>query len=383
VGQPTETTLKDWRYGQTQAECLCAGILNVEGYQSIDPQCPLGGPDGLKDIVCYKDGNKFISAAFFPTSENSFGKIKTKFKDDFEGVKKNGAQGFIFIVNQKLSPSERDELKIIATDKEAVCEIYHLQRIQGILDSPKGYGLRIEYLRITMSTEEQYGFWAVWSNDFRDFFRKQQESMDSLSSRIDNMLITQSVMLRAISHKISSITDEKYLEILKSIDFGPQVSSYLNLSILLSIHSALCFNVDSTVYSFSGKFRDSKVWIGLPGSDMEHATYIPPEPENVPALTNNLLNTWNEKYNDLFRGNNEDKICDIAIFYHKFLSIHPFLDGNGRVALFLLNQQAKDLLGINKIIKIDKDFKCYHSLQKADAGDLDPLKKIIFDAIYC
>ena len=51
---PTEQVLHSWRFGQTQAERLCAGLLIVEGFTSVDPQCPLGGPDGLKDLVCQK-----------------------------------------------------------------------------------------------------------------------------------------------------------------------------------------------------------------------------------------------------------------------------------------------------------------------------------------
>jgi len=47
----TETVLQDWRYGQVQAERLCAELLYLGGYQLVDPQCPLGGPDGLKDVL--------------------------------------------------------------------------------------------------------------------------------------------------------------------------------------------------------------------------------------------------------------------------------------------------------------------------------------------
>ena len=45
----TESALRDWRYGQTQAERLAAALLHLEGFEAVDPQHPLGGPDGLKD----------------------------------------------------------------------------------------------------------------------------------------------------------------------------------------------------------------------------------------------------------------------------------------------------------------------------------------------
>ena len=37
--------------GPTQAERLVASVLHGEGYEAIDPQSPLGGPDGLKDVL--------------------------------------------------------------------------------------------------------------------------------------------------------------------------------------------------------------------------------------------------------------------------------------------------------------------------------------------
>ena len=47
----TEGVLHDWRYGQTQAEQLCAALMHLEGFESVDPQHPLGGPDEAKDIL--------------------------------------------------------------------------------------------------------------------------------------------------------------------------------------------------------------------------------------------------------------------------------------------------------------------------------------------
>ena len=112
--QPTEQILTSWRYGQTQAERLCAGILALEGFHSIDPQCPLGGPDGLKDIVCEKAAWKYVAAATFPPTPQSFAQIKKKFSDDLAGVAANNANGIVFFVNQPITPAERQSLHDIA-----------------------------------------------------------------------------------------------------------------------------------------------------------------------------------------------------------------------------------------------------------------------------
>jgi hypothetical protein len=60
----TEGTLRDWRYGNTQAERLCAALLHLESFEDVNPQHPLGGPDGLKDVRCNRNGKMWIAAAF-------------------------------------------------------------------------------------------------------------------------------------------------------------------------------------------------------------------------------------------------------------------------------------------------------------------------------
>ncbi len=56
----TEIKLKFWRGDQIGAERLAASILHIDGFSSVDPQCPLGGPDGLKDVLCEKNGNMWL-----------------------------------------------------------------------------------------------------------------------------------------------------------------------------------------------------------------------------------------------------------------------------------------------------------------------------------
>ena len=68
-------------------------------------------------------------------------------------------------------------------------------------------------------------------------------------------------------------------------------------------------------------------------------------------------------------GSEQDKIYAIARFHEQFLFIHPFLDGNGRVARSIASIQYKDLL--DKDVKFDKikrkDY--YHALQSAHDGN--------------
>ena len=110
--RPDETwhRLLQWTYGQAPSERLAAQILISEGYESVDPSHPLGGPDGGKDAVCKKDGKKWVMAAYLPRGQQPFSAIKKKFLDDLDGMATNNADGLVFVTNQELRLAERDEL---------------------------------------------------------------------------------------------------------------------------------------------------------------------------------------------------------------------------------------------------------------------------------
>jgi hypothetical protein len=133
----------------------------MERYNSIDPSHPLGGKDGLKDFVCEKGGVKYIGASYFPRGQQRFNAIKTKFERDIEGIKKNNAGGVVFITNQELALNERS--KLIEEAAPAIVDLFHLERLASILDSPQCYGIRLEFLDIEMTKEEQLAFMATSS----------------------------------------------------------------------------------------------------------------------------------------------------------------------------------------------------------------------------
>ena len=79
----------------------------------------------------------------------------------------------------------------------------------------------------------------------------------------------------------------------------------------------------------SGEFRHSQNWIGAAGSSLKTARYIPPSPEEMTKAMSDL-----EKYI-----NSQDKLdllIRAALIHYQFETIHPFLDGNGRVGRLLI-----------------------------------------------
>lgn len=175
-GKETWHRLLEWDRGQASAERLSAIILHSEGYKDIDPSHPLGGKDGRKDIALSFNGIKYISGVFFPRGQQSFDEIKKKFLYDIDGVKKNNASGFVFITNQELRLAERAAL--CGVNSSIDIQIFHLERISSLLNAPKNYGIRMEFLDIEMTKEEQLAF-----------FSSHDEKMAKIENKIEELSI--------------------------------------------------------------------------------------------------------------------------------------------------------------------------------------------------
>ena len=78
-----------------------------------------------------------------------------------------------------------------------------------------------------------------------------------------------------------------------------------------------------------GEFRKTQNWIGPPGSTLKNALYIPPPPQEVMKAMGDL-----EQY--IYKGRKLPVLVDCGLVHYQFESIHPFLDGNGRVGRLLI-----------------------------------------------
>ncbi len=173
-GRETWQRLIDWDKGSTASERLAATIVSSDGY-TVDPSHPLGGKDGKKDGVLNKDGLTLILAVYFPRGKKTFSDIRSKFKNDFEGVAENNAKGMVFVTNQEIKLSERAELNMIAGNIPV--DIYHIERLTTLLNIPENYGIRLEFLNIEMTNEEKI---ALYSKRDKSHLAQLQEISDLL-----------------------------------------------------------------------------------------------------------------------------------------------------------------------------------------------------------
>lgn len=205
---------------------------------------------------------------------------------------------------------------------------------------------------------------------------RQIAILDSLSSRIPNVNLLISMYVRKEALLSSQIEGTQctledilnpFIDTNANQDVG-DVINYISATeyalkrlkslplcnrLIKEIHGVLLQGVRGQENS-PGEFRYSQNWIGGQGSTLKNARYVPPNPVDMNIAMENL-----EKY--INSEETIDPLLQIALIHYQFETIHPFLDGNGRIGrllitLFLIERKviSTPTLYISYYLKINR-----------------------------
>jgi Fic family protein len=154
----------------------------------------------------------------------------------------------------------------------------------------------------------------------------------------------------------------------------------LSTRLLCEMHLRLMAGVRGRERS-PGELRTTQNWIGAPGSTIDTARFVPPPAEELPQL----LADWE-------RFANEDAgmplLVQNAVLHAQFETLHPFLDGNGRLGRLLLvyfliarGRLAAPLLYLSSFLERDRPRYYDALLAVSERGDVVPWVDLFLAAV--
>jgi Fic family protein len=156
-------------------------------------------------------------------------------------------------------------------------------------------------------------------------------SESAASSRIEDLAISQKRLARA-AFKRPAKPGDRAVEVLgnveamiRAIDLGASAATISPVDIKEIHRTLLRFSVDRKI---AGSFRDTQGWIGGNDYNPIGAAYVPPPPEHVAPLVEDLCK--------FIQRDDIAAVAQAAIAHAQFENIHPFPDGNGRVGRALI-----------------------------------------------
>ena len=238
---------------------------------------------------------------------------------------------------------------------------------------PIQYKLDRETIKLLGQANDKYG---QYKSLLKMFKFDQKYFLDSLilgesvrSSRIEGTQISQDdIYYINYVEENDSIKEVRNLK--NMLEYAAEKLKNNNFSIYIinSMHKILLSGVRGKDKS-PGEIRTIQNYIGLKGLGKEGATFIPPVPEEVPNLLDNLIEYMNDIYDD-------EAFIKVAISHVQFESIHPYKDGNGRMGRALMTLQLakikndEPILFLSEIIELYKA-SYYNTLTECRNGNVD------------
>ena len=222
---------------------------------------------------------------------------------------------------------------------------------------PINYNIDKELLSLISEANEKYGEY------------KSNLKNSKFDSRffLDSIILSESLKSTQIEGTQISQDDMYYLKYMPKTDDTSEIQNLkrvieyakdnlkdnkkLDIKFLNTIHKILLDSVRGNNKE-PGKIRDIQNWIGPKGCTIEEAIFVPPVPEDVPILLNNLFDYMNDIYIDPI-------FINMAISHSQFETIHAYRDGNGRLGRSLIPIQLSLLTDEEPILFLSEVIELY------------------------
>ena len=157
-----------------------------------------------------------------------------------------------------------------------------------------------------------------------------------MSSQIEGTQCTLDDVLNPLITENANRDVSDVINYIKATEFALERLHALPLCarLIKETHEVLMTNVRGQEKN-PGEFRTSQNWIGGAGSTLHNARYIPPNVEDMKEAISEL-----EKF--INSDTDIDPLICAALIHYQFETIHPFLDGNGRVGRLLITLYLMD-----------------------------------------
>jgi Fic family protein len=176
---------------------------------------------------------------------------------------------------------------------------------------------------------------ALWLVNWESMARLLMRAECVASSRIEGLEVGSRRLLRAelarsLGEEAEDVTALEVLNNIGAMSFAIEAlerGRAVQLEDLLEVHRRLF--AGTRMEDHAGRLRTGQNWIGGSGFNPCSAEFVPPPPQRVPGLLEDLCAFCNDA--------SLPAVAQAAIAHAQFETIHPFVDGNGRTGRALIH----------------------------------------------
>ncbi|MCI5967205.1 MAG: Fic family protein [Tenericutes bacterium] len=249
---------------------------------------------------------------------------------------------------------------------------------------PIDYTIDKEMLKLVSEANEKYGEYKTYLKNIgfdSKYFLDSIILGESLkSTQIEGTQISQDEMyyLKYMPNNDEKTEIQNLKEVIEYSKKYLTDNNKIDLLFSNNIHRILLNSVRGNEKE-PGKVRNIQNWIGPKGCTIDEAIFVPPIPEEVPILLDNLFTYMNDEFIDPI-------FVNLAISHSQFETIHAYRDGNGRLGRALIPIQLASLTGdepmlfLSEVIELYKP--SYHKyLNESRKGNMSGFIKFFLQCI--